>query len=135
MTIHDRVRMRVVLPLLTTQHEKLVMAKWEAQKKVVQEAREAFKTLKQAITGKEHFGGDSIGYLDLAIGLFAFLMPVFEEIVGVSIVDDANAPLLKAWFARFLDVDLIKTSLPPRDKMYELCKERQQQFISGQIKF
>ncbi|KAJ4761060.1 Glutathione S-transferase [Rhynchospora pubera] len=57
----------------------------EAQQKVLQEAREAFKTLEQAITGKEHFGGDRIGYLDLAFGWFAFFMPIFEEIAGVSI--------------------------------------------------
>ncbi|KAJ4801739.1 Glutathione S-transferase [Rhynchospora pubera] len=105
----------------------------EAQQKMLQEAREVFQTLEQALGSKQFFGGDQIGYLDLAIGLFAFWMPILEEIVNVSVVDNENAPLLKEWFARILDVDMIKTSLPPRDKMYELSKQRREQFLSGEI--
>ncbi|KAJ1700550.1 hypothetical protein LUZ63_000329 [Rhynchospora breviuscula] len=105
----------------------------EAQQKMLQEAREAFQTLEQALGSKQYFGGDQIGYLDLAIGLFAFWMPILEEIVNVSVVDNENAPLLKEWFARILDVDMIKTNLPHRDKMYELSKQRREEFFSGQI--
>ncbi|KAJ4801738.1 Glutathione S-transferase [Rhynchospora pubera] len=106
----------------------------EAQQKMLQEARDAFQTLEQALCGKQFFGGDQIGYLDLAIGWFAFWMPIFEEIASLSIVDNENAPLLKEYFARILDVDMIKASLPPRDKIYELSKQRQEQFLSGQFK-
>ncbi|KAJ3704941.1 hypothetical protein LUZ61_008646 [Rhynchospora tenuis] len=105
----------------------------EAQQKMLQEAREAFQILEQALGSKKFFGGDQIGYLDLAITLLAFWIPILEEIVSVSMVDNENAPLLKEWFTRILDVDMIKTSLPPRDKMYELSKQRREQFFSGQI--
>ncbi|XP_037430871.1 probable glutathione S-transferase GSTU6 [Triticum dicoccoides] len=53
--------------------------------------------LKECSNGKPFFGGDSIGYVDIALGgLLAFLQGT-EELCGTKLFDVANTPLLIAW--------------------------------------
>ncbi|GJN33742.1 hypothetical protein PR202_gb22365 [Eleusine coracana subsp. coracana] len=103
----------------------------EAQRKVVHEAQQCLKTLETALKGKKFFGGDSVGYLDIIVGWFAHWLPVIEEVSGASVVTDEELPLMKAWFDRFLAVDMIKAALPDRDRLLALNKARREQLVSS----
>lgn len=103
----------------------------EAQREVVREAQQCLKTLEKALEGKKFFGGDTIGYLDVVVGWYAYWLPIIEEVSGASVVTDEELPLMKAWFDRFLAVDVVKETLPPRDKLLALNKARREQLLSA----
>ncbi|XP_072980454.1 glutathione transferase GST 23-like [Typha angustifolia] len=104
----------------------------EAQMKALQETKESFKSLEKALEGKKFFGGETIGYLDVVVGWFPFWVRIIEEIAGVDIVNGEDLPLMNAWFQRFLDVEVVKKSLPPKDKVYERNRARREKLLSGQ---
>ncbi|KAM0910591.1 hypothetical protein ACQ4PT_014038 [Festuca glaucescens] len=103
----------------------------EGQAKLVHEAQQCLKTLQKALEGKKFFGGDAVGYLDIIVGWYARWLPMIEELSRTSIVTDQELPLIKAWFDRILAVDVVKDTLPPRDKLLALCKVRREQLLSA----
>ena len=103
--------------------------------KAVQDAQETLKTLEQALKGKKFFGGETIGYLDIIVGWLPCLLRMVEDLAEVSVVNSESLPLINAWFDDFLDVEVVKENLPPKDKMYELNKARREQLVSGQLKY
>lgn len=89
----------------------------EEQEKALNIAREAIEKIEEEIKGKKFFGGDNIGYLDLALGWISYWLPVFEEVGSMRIIDPLKISAITAWMANFLSHPVIKDSLPPRDKM------------------
>jgi glutathione S-transferase len=97
----------------------------------VHEAQLCLKTLEKALEGKKFFGGDAFGYLDVIVGWYAHWLPIIEEVSGASVVTEEELPLMKAWFDRILAVDVVKETLPPRDKLLALNKARREQLLSA----
>uniref|UniRef100_A0A453QEQ4 glutathione transferase n=1 Tax=Aegilops tauschii subsp. strangulata TaxID=200361 RepID=A0A453QEQ4_AEGTS len=66
------------------------------------------------------FGGDAIGFLDIALGCY---LPWFEaagRLAGLGpIIDPARTPKLAAWAERFSVAEPIKALLPGVDKLEE----------------
>ncbi|KAK4744578.1 hypothetical protein SAY87_010890 [Trapa incisa] len=79
----------------------------------------ASKIEEQLIKGRRFFGGDDIGYLDVAMGWVACWLPVWEEVGAMSIVDPARHPRITSWAGDFLSHPLIRTNLPPKDEMVD----------------
>ncbi|OEL29752.1 putative glutathione S-transferase GSTU6, partial [Dichanthelium oligosanthes] len=75
------------------------------------------KAFSESANGKAaFFGGDSIGYLDLALGCFLPWFGALRVMFGVEVIDAANAPLLAAWAERFGETAVAKEVLPEPDK-------------------
>ncbi|KAI3833846.1 hypothetical protein MKX03_002186 [Papaver bracteatum] len=87
----------------------------EEQEKAVKEARENLQTLELGLKCKI-FGGEKIGFSDLAAGWIPHWTRITEEIIGVKLVDEENMPLLSVWFDDVLDDKSMKQILPPWDK-------------------
>lgn len=85
--------------------------------KAVKEAGESLKTLEEGLKGNMFFGGNQIGFTDIVAGWFAYWLPLMEEILGLPMVEEEEAPFLKKWFHDFLEVAVVKENLPPRDKL------------------
>ncbi|RVX00803.1 hypothetical protein CK203_026414 [Vitis vinifera] len=47
----------------------------------------------------------------------ANLINIWEEIVGLKVMDEEKFPLLSAWMQDFADAPIIKDNWPPRDRM------------------
>ncbi|XP_041024937.1 glutathione transferase GST 23-like [Juglans microcarpa x Juglans regia] len=98
----------------------------ENKEKALKSAIEVAEKIEEEMKGneKKFLGGESIGYLDLAMGWIAHWLPIWEEVGSMQIVDPSQFPATTAWSKRFLDHPVIKQNLPPRDKMLVYFHER-----------
>ncbi|KAI4375484.1 hypothetical protein MLD38_013348 [Melastoma candidum] len=108
---------------------KCSMAPWAAcigegedKAKAMEVVSEMFDLLEKQLQGKEWFGGDEIGYLDVALGGFLYYVGVVEEIGEVKILEEKRFPLLNEWVRKFLEVPGIRECLPPRDTLVDHLK-------------
>ncbi|KAI3900224.1 hypothetical protein MKW92_004126 [Papaver armeniacum] len=102
----------------------------EEREKAVKETQAILKTLEKGLNGK-FFGGENIGFTDIALGWIPFWTRMAEEIIGVKLVDKENVPLINAWFEDVLDVETLKEILPPRDKMMAKMKIYRESLVSA----
>ncbi|MCL7039564.1 hypothetical protein MKW94_023108 [Papaver nudicaule] len=98
--------------------------------KAVKEARENLKTLESGLKGK-FFGGETIGFADVAIGWIPFWVSLTEEIVGVKLVDEEYMPLLSESFEDIPNMEILKERLPPRDKTLAHCRQFRESLLSA----
>ncbi|KAL1814916.1 hypothetical protein ACET3Z_017490 [Daucus carota] len=70
---------------------------------------EAFKTCSK---GKSYFGGDNIGYTDIALGSFIGWIKAIEKMSGIKVLAEAKTPGLVGWVTKFLSTDAAKKFVP-----------------------
>ncbi|KAG5554322.1 hypothetical protein RHGRI_011993 [Rhododendron griersonianum] len=85
----------------------------------LKEAVESLQKIEQElIKGKsKFFGGESIGYLDIALGWISYWLPVLEEVGSMTIADPIQFPATAGWTENFSHHPMVKDKLPPRDEM------------------
>ncbi|KAK4427810.1 Glutathione transferase GST 23 [Sesamum alatum] len=92
-----------------------VRSEGERQERAMKEAIENLEKVEEKLKGKRFFGGDRIGHVDLIMGFVSYMLPVWEEVAGVKILDPSKFPALAAWSSNFLNHEAIKSEyLPPR---------------------
>uniref|UniRef100_J3N4B5 Glutathione S-transferase n=1 Tax=Oryza brachyantha TaxID=4533 RepID=J3N4B5_ORYBR len=107
-------------------------AKEEEKAEAAEKVFDALETLEEAMKacsskGKKEeeeaaaafFGGDSAGYVDVALGGFLGWLKATEALSGVSFLDGARTPLLAAWAARFAALDATKEAIPSVERLCE----------------
>ena len=77
---------------------------------------------KNCSRGKDFFGGDTIGYLDIALGCYLGWIRAVEEIVGVKLRDEKKTPLLVGWSERFCVDGAVMNVMPKADDLVEFSK-------------
>lgn len=90
--------------------------------KAAREARENLKILESDLGEKQFFGGEIVGFVDIAAGWIGLWGRIAEEVADVNLIDAETMPLLNAWLERVLEVPIFKECLPPGDKYLEHCK-------------
>ena len=88
----------------------------------------AVETLEGALRdcgkGKPFFGGDSVGYVDVALGGLLVWVRASEVLLGVKFLDAARTPLLAAWAERFASLDAAKVALPDYGRLIKYTMMR-----------
>ncbi|KAL6616701.1 hypothetical protein ACP70R_038971 [Stipagrostis hirtigluma subsp. patula] len=102
----------------------------EVQKGFVKEFKQNLALLETQIKGKRFFGGDTVGYLDIAASGIAHWLPVFEEVASVRLVTDAEYPDLCRWAKEYTSHETIKESLPEREKLLAIFTAKKDFFMS-----
>lgn len=108
---------------------KAAWSKGEEKAKAFEESIEALGKIEGVIKEKKYFGGEWIGYLDLAFGWIVYLIPVFEIVGSMQLIEEEKFPAITAWIRNFLSHPVIKDKLPPRDDLvvyFEKLKEARQ---------
>ncbi|KAJ3690386.1 hypothetical protein LUZ61_019565 [Rhynchospora tenuis] len=72
---------------------------------------------KKCSAGKDFFGGDSIGYIDVTLGSCLAWIKAAERISGAKLLDETKVPLLMEWVNRFLATDCAKRTLPDVERV------------------
>ena len=57
------------------------------------------KNSRECSGGKQYFGGETIGFLDIAVGWIGCWARMNEE-AGVNMIDEEMIPLLSVWFQK-----------------------------------
>lgn len=83
--------------------------------------------LKECSKGKPFFGGDSVGFVDIALGGFVAWVLARDRLSGLKHFDADRSPLLAAWLERFSSLDETKAVMPDVKKLVEQSKRRQAQ--------
>jgi len=90
----------------------------EEKEGYLKQAIESLEKIEEVlIKGKsKFFGGEKIGYLDIAFGWISYWLPVWEEVGSMKIVDPILFPSTTVWMENFRNHPVIKDKLPPRDE-------------------
>jgi glutathione S-transferase len=105
---------------MPTEHER-------AQK--MKETLSAIGPLEEAFAicskGKAFFGGDSIGYLDIALGSLLIWIEAIGRMCSLEIISSSKTPLLSAWAERFGESAAAKTVVLEVEKAVQYGKKLQ----------
>ncbi|KAL0364113.1 UNVERIFIED_CONTAM: Glutathione S-transferase U17 [Sesamum angustifolium] len=92
----------------------------------VDKATQILVVLEDAFTqcskGRKFFGGDRIGYLDIALGSFLPWVRVIHKMCGVSLIDECKTPKLFRWAQHFSADAAVQDVLPETDKLLEFAQ-------------
>lgn len=109
---------------------KVFISQGEVQEEAIGPLNQNLKLLEEQLEGKRFFGGERIGFLDLALGWMANLISILEEIIDLKLVEEEKFPLLSEWMSNFYDEPVIKELWPPRDKMIEKFKAMRDPYLN-----
>ncbi|XP_004300630.1 PREDICTED: glutathione S-transferase U17-like [Fragaria vesca subsp. vesca] len=98
----------------------------EARKAAVGQVAEGLALLEEAFQkiskGKSFFGGDHIGYLDIAFGGLLGWFRVTEGMGGIKLINETKTPGLLKWAEKFAADPAVKDVLPEIEKLTEFSK-------------
>ncbi|KAG0452010.1 hypothetical protein HPP92_025907 [Vanilla planifolia] len=97
-------------------------SKAEAKEQLLATMKQLEEAFEQCSKGKSFFGGDNIGYVDIALGSHVGWIKAFEKIAGSKFLDETKTPLLTRWAACFLSADSVKGVIPEADELVEFAK-------------
>ncbi|KAK6255060.1 hypothetical protein SCA6_016365 [Theobroma cacao] len=90
----------------------------EEQEKAARELLEVLKIIEEKALGeKQFFGGDTINLVDISYGVLAYWFKIMQEIIGVKVLEPNTFPRLYEWAQNFMEVAVIKETIPDRDKL------------------
>ncbi|KAG5236285.1 glutathione S-transferase [Salix suchowensis] len=98
----------------------------EARKAMIDQVGEGLALLEGAFSkcskGKGFFGGDQIGYLDIAFGSYLGWLRALEKMNGVKLMDETKTPGLLKWADSFSSHPAVKDVFPETEKLVEFAK-------------
>ena len=100
---------------------KVWTTKGEEQEAGKKEFLDNLKTLEAELGDKPYFGGDSFGFVDIALVGFYSWFHAYETFGNFSV--EAECPKLIAWAKRCMEKESVSKSLPDQKKVYEFVAQ------------
>ncbi|CAL4959459.1 unnamed protein product [Urochloa decumbens] len=89
----------------------------EHEKAFVKEAKENLALLEAQLKGRRFFGGDTVGFLDIAACGLARWVGVIEEVAGVTLVNGEELPAFCKWANDYVNDEAVTQCLSSRDDL------------------
>jgi len=104
----------------------------EARVRLVAETKASLAVLDAELQGhgKRFFGGDDLGFVDLAACTLAHWLGVLEEVAGVRLVAEGEYPALRRWAEQYTSHEVVRRSLPDRDQLVAFFAANQERYRS-----
>ena len=114
--------------------KKVFMSEGKLKEEGIEEAKENLKHLEEELKagGKRFFGGEVIGFVDIALGWLANLPSVLEEVIGLTLITQQTFPLLSKWTHEFANAPIINQHWPPKQQLVTKFKAMYQIFMNKQ---
>lgn len=106
---------------------KIWTSKGEEKEAAKKEFIEALKLLEEQLGDKTYFGGDNIGFVDIALVPFYTWFKVYETFGSLNIENEC--PRFVAWAKRCLQKESVAKSLPDQHKVYEFVVEIRKKLV------
>ncbi|XP_076955345.1 putative glutathione S-transferase [Bidens hawaiensis] len=92
---------------------------------VVAEAQEQLQFLenKLNVKGKKFFGGENINLVDIAATFIAYWVGAAEEALRIKVVTKDKFPKLTEWCGNYVNSQVVKECLPPREYLVSFFKK------------
>ncbi|KAL8121138.1 glutathione S-transferase U17-like [Apium graveolens] len=107
----------------------LTSAKEDEKAALIEGVNEALGLLEEAFAkcsrGKSYFGGDNIGYIDIAFGSCLGWIKAIEKMGGINLIAEAQTPGLVGWADKFLSNDAAKNVIPEPEVYISAIKSMQ----------
>ncbi|KAI3787072.1 hypothetical protein L1987_41258 [Smallanthus sonchifolius] len=94
------------------------------QEQAVAEAHEQLQFLENELEGKKFFGGDNINLVDISATFIAYWVGAAEEALGIKLVTKDKFPKIIEWSANYVNCQVVKDGLPPRENLVAFFKRR-----------
>ncbi|XP_030515102.1 probable glutathione S-transferase [Rhodamnia argentea] len=113
--------------------EKCAPALWRSCRRVGMERENAFgeacallSVLEAELKDKQKrfFGGDTVGFVDIAGNFIGYWIGVIQEVAGVRLLTPDKFPVLCKWSEDFQNSPIIRENLPPREQLFAFFKAR-----------
>ncbi|KAJ0968788.1 hypothetical protein J5N97_021665 [Dioscorea zingiberensis] len=100
-------------------------AKVEAAREAIAGLQILEEVYEKLSKGKDFFGGNTIGYLDIALGSHLGWIKAAEKIIGLEFLEEKKMPNLTRWANCFCSDDAVKGVMPKVDELVEFAKKLQ----------
>ncbi|CAN0925792.1 Glutathione S-transferase U17 [Linum grandiflorum] len=98
----------------------------EAKAAAMNQLKEGVALLEEAYgkisKGKDFFGGETIGYLDIAFGSLLGWVRAVQVMIGTKLINEETAPGLAKWVEKFSADAAVKGVMPETEKLVEFAK-------------
>lgn len=86
----------------------------------IEETRELIMFLEKEVTGKDFFGGKTLGFLDIVAGsMISFCLARAWECMGIDMISEEKFPGLNRWIEKLNEVEIVRECIPPKEKHIE----------------
>ncbi|CAK8534812.1 unnamed protein product [Lathyrus sativus] len=85
------------------------------------EFTEVLKLLEQELGDKSYFGGDKLGFVDVALIPFYAWFKGYETFGNINI--EKECPKFVGWTKRCIEIESVSKSIPDQDKVYQFIVE------------
>ncbi|GAV78322.1 GST_C domain-containing protein/GST_N_3 domain-containing protein [Cephalotus follicularis] len=101
------------------------------QEENIKEVHKELKLLENEVKGKDFFGGDTIGYVDIVAQVVAFWVELLQEIGGLELLTKDKFSFLYEWIGKLQNIEAVNECRPPREKHLEYIRALVENAKSG----
>ncbi|XP_059661339.1 probable glutathione S-transferase parA [Cornus florida] len=100
---------------------KLGMSKGETQEEAKKELLECYKLLEAELGEKTYFGGETFGFVDIALIPFYAWTYIYKKLGNLNMEEEC--PQIVAWGKRCMERETVSNTLPDPYKLYDFFLE------------